>query len=119
MGKPAAIPADEMTAAEARFAAFNDADERSTKWRRENYIRWRTGWNNVMRRYQAHHVRSHDEVMGLIEKLCGCLHDWQNVAVYDSTDKILGTYERGSRRECSKCHERDVVITSRNNWSGD
>jgi hypothetical protein len=120
LGNQSAIPVDEMDAANAFFSTFADAsDERATKWRRDNYLIWRTGWNNVARRYQANFVCDHDEAIALVAKLCSCLHEWRSTGVYDDTNKILGTYTRGSYRECTKCGEKDVQITSRNNWSGD
>ena len=119
LGREDAIPAVEMSAAEELFASFADADDRSTVWRRENYLIWRTGWNRVTRRYQANCVIEHAEAMALVRRLCACLHEWKVVGRYDSTNEYLGTYERGDRRECSKCGERDVKITRRNNWSGD
>lgn len=119
-GKPSAIPSDELAAANAHFATFADAAEESaTKWRLENYTIWRTGWNGVARRYQENFVHSHEEAIALVDKLCACLHAWENVGRYDDTNPILGTYTRGSRRSCTKCGKTDVVITSRNNWSGD
>jgi hypothetical protein len=119
LGRPDAIPESDLAEAEALFASFKDADERSTKWRRHNYTIWRTGWNGVARRYYEHCMFSHEDALELVKKLCACLHDWQNAGVYDSTNKYLGTYERGSRLVCAKCDETDVRITSRNNWSGD
>lgn len=120
LGNAAAIPAEELAAAEAHFATFADANEESaTKWRLDNYTIWRTGWNSVARRYQENFVNSHEEAIALIDKLCACLHHWERVGTYDDTNRILGTYTRGSYRACSKCGEKDVEITSRNNWSGD
>jgi hypothetical protein len=120
LGNKAAIPAEELDQATAHFATFADADdETATKWRLDNYLIWRTGWNSVARRYQANFVHSHEESLALIDKLCPCLHQWRAVGVYDDTNHVLGTYTRGHHRECTKCGEKDVQITSRNNWSGD
>ena len=120
LGNASAIPSDELDSANAHFATFADAsDEKATEWRLYNYRLWRTGWNSVTRRHQANLVHSHDEALALVDKLCQCLHAWENVGRYDDTNPILGTYARGSRRACTKCGKEDVVITSRNNWSGD
>lgn len=120
LGNAKAIPSDDLAAANAHFATFSDAgEERATSWRLDNYLIWRTGWNSVARRHQANFVRSHDEAIALVDKLCACLHAWSNVGRYDDTNPILGTYTRGNRRACTKCGKEDVVITSRNNWSGD
>jgi len=120
LGNAEAIPSEELAAAKAHFATFADAaEERASAWRLENYLIWRTGWNGVARRHQANFVCSHDEAIGLVDRLCSCLHDWANAGVYDDTNPILGTYTRGNHRVCTKCGERDVLVTSRNNWSGD
>ena len=119
MGSAEAIPSDELAAAKSHFTTFADADEVATKWRLDNYLIWRTGWNSVARRYQENFVHSHDEALALVDKLCSCLHNWSNSGRYDDTNPILGTYTRGNYRVCTKCEKQDVVITSRNNWSGD
>lgn len=120
LGNAEAIPSAELEAAKSHFATFADAvEERATAWRLDNYLIWRTGWNSVARRYQENFVQSHDEAIALVDKLCACLHVWKNAGTYDDTNPILGTYTRGNHRVCSKCGEKDVLITSRNNWSGD
>ena len=119
-GNASAIPSDELDAANAHFATFAAADEEhATKGRLDNYKIWRTGWNSVARRYQDNCVHSHDEAIALVDKLCACLHNWQNTRRHDDTNPILGTYTRGNYRVCTKCGKEDLVITSRNNWSGD
>jgi hypothetical protein len=120
LGNREAIPVEELAAAETFFQTFLDsAEPQATEWRRENYLIWRTGWNSVARRYQANFVQSHEEALALVAKLCACLHAWETTGKYDDTNHILGTYTRGNRRTCSKCGFADVVITSRNNYSGD
>ncbi len=114
------VSSDDLAAAEECFASMRQAsDERVTAWRRENYIRWRTGWNKVACRQDERFVHTHEEALASVVALCGCLHRWERTSMFENKNVWLGTYTRGFRRRCVECGVEDVEVTSSNNYSGD
>ena len=115
-GKKDNLPETDVADAALQFASDEPAE---FEWRMENYKLWRCGYGASVRMWRKNWMNSHEEAVALTLRLCKCLHKWEKTSNYDSTNKFLGTYDRGYYRVCTKCQEQDSVRTSFNNYAGD
>jgi hypothetical protein len=114
--KPSLIPYTYVDAAKEKFFAMSDSF-REYEWRILNFNNLCTGYAPSVKCSYPHFMEHPEEALNIV--VGWCYHNWEKVRDYDSTNKVLGTYDRGHINKCPKCNEEEYVRTSYNNYSGD
>ena len=112
----AKVPVEVREEAE-RVAREVSEDVREYEWRMTNWAAAISGWSFDVRRYYPWFMMEQAEALEWMRGLC--MHRWEKARDYNVENNILGTYDRGHVKRCSKCGEEEYVRTSYNNYSGD
>jgi hypothetical protein len=112
-----AIPAEMRDAAE-KVAREHSTTQSEFEWRMSNWQAKVTGYNHEVRCYYPWFMYSPTQALEYIARICQ--HEWVQLRSHTAhSNNVLGTYDAGYIRGCSKCGEEDYVRTHFNNYSGD